>query len=118
MRVARILKFVLFALLGVVVFGFIVMRLWNWLMPPLFGWHLLTFWQALGLLVLSKILFGGFRGRPGWGGMHYRRRMMERWEKMTPEEREKFRAGMRGRCGPWGQSVTDPKSAPGTPVTP
>ena len=62
----------------------------HWLMPTLFGWRLVSYWQAMGILVLSKILFGGFRGRPGppW---YWRRRMMERWEKMTPEEREKFR---------------------------
>ncbi len=83
-------------LLAATLFTFVVRGLWNWLMPGLFGWHLITFWQALGILILSKILFGGFRGRPGWGG-HWRGRMIERWEKMTPEEREKFREGL--RCG-------------------
>jgi len=105
-RIARILKFALFAVLFVTVFSFVVMRLWNWLMPPVFGWHVITFWQAVGLLVLSKILFGGFHGRPG-RNMYWRRRMMERWENMTPEEREKFRQGMRGRCGSFvGQAAT------------
>jgi hypothetical protein len=91
-------KVLLIAALGVTVLGFVVMSLWNWLMPALFGWHQIGFWQAVGLLVLSKILFGGFRGRPGQH-MHWRRRMFERWEAMTPEEREKFRQGMQGRCG-------------------
>jgi len=97
----RILKFGLFALLFLAVFSFVVMWLWNWLMPALFGWHVITFWQALGVLVLSKILFGGFRGGPHrhWG---WRRRMFERWEQMTPEEREKFRENMRSRCGSFG----------------
>ena len=98
MRVARVLKFVVIGLLAATLFTFVVRGLWNWLMPALFGWHLITFWQALGILVLSKILFGGFRGRPGWGG-HWRGRMIERWEKMTPEEREKFREGLRYGCG-------------------
>jgi hypothetical protein len=49
-------------------------------------------------LVLSKILFGGFRSYSG-GGPRWRRRMMERWEQMTPEEREKFKRGMRHGCG-------------------
>jgi len=97
-RIARVLKFVVMGVLAATVFSFVVRGLWNWLMPALFGWHLITFWQALGVLVLSKILFGGFRGRPG-AGMYWRGRMMERWEKMTPEEREKFRAGLRGGCG-------------------
>jgi hypothetical protein len=103
-RIARVLRFVAFAVLGAAVFGYVVMRLWNWLTPALFGWHLITFWQALGILLLSKILFGGFRGRP-MRGMYWRRRMMERWEKMTPEEREKFRQGLRGRCGSFGTPV-------------
>jgi hypothetical protein len=82
---------------AVAVFGFVVKGLWNALIPSIFGWHTISFWQAVGLLVLSKILFGGgFRGRGGRGGQHWRRRMEERWEKMTPEEREKFSRGMRG----------------------
>jgi hypothetical protein len=80
------------------VIGFIVMSLWNWLAPEVFGFHPITFWQALGILILSKILFGGFRGRPGYGG-HWKRRMSERWQQMTPEEREKFREGLFSRCG-------------------
>ena len=108
-RFVRGLKFVLFAALFVTVFGFVVMSLWNWLMPALFGWHLINFWQAVGVLVLSKILFGGFRGHPG-RHLYWRRRMMERWEQMTPEEREKFRQGMRGRCGPFGPPAAEPKA--------
>lgn len=82
--------------------AFIVMKLWNWLLPSLFGWHEITFWQALGFLILTKILFGGFRGRTGltrrdgWRG---------RWQGMTPEEREAFRARMRTRCG-WLRAAT------------
>jgi hypothetical protein len=108
--ILRGLRFALFAALFVTVFSFVVMRLWNWLTPTLFGWHVINFWQALGLLILSKILFGGFRGRPGrqWYWGHH---MMERWEQMTPEEREKFRQGFRGRCGPFASSsATDAKA--------
>src|SRR5271154_6449959 len=94
----RGLKIGVIALTAVVVFGFVVMSLWNWLAPAVFGARTINFWQALGILVLSKILFGGFRGRPGYGG-HWRRRMSARWEQMTPEERDKFRQGMAGRCG-------------------
>jgi hypothetical protein len=80
----------------------LVMVEWNGVVVPATGWHLITYWQALGLLVLCKILFGGFRGPAGrW---HSRRRMFERWEKMTPEEREKFREGMRSRCGVWDET--------------
>ena len=94
--------------IGVTVFGYVVMTLWNWLLPSLTGWHVISFWQALGLLILSKILFGGFRGG-GHRPWQWRRRMMERWERMTPEEREKFRDSMRGRCGSFGARV-EPKA--------
>ena len=100
----RFLKIAAIAVVAVAVFSFVVMSLWNWILPSVTGWHAITYWQALGLLILSKILFGGFRGGPGW---HWRRRMFERWEKMTAEEREKFREGMRGRCG---HRTSDPES--------
>jgi hypothetical protein len=75
----------LFAALG----GWIVELLWNALLPPLFGWPAVTFWQALGLLVLCRILFGGL----GCSGTRTsaRRRMDRRFEHLTPEERERFR---------------------------
>lgn len=104
----RALKFAALAAAAVTVFSFVVMGLWNWLMPALFGLRLIGFWQALGLLILSRILFGGFRGRPGHG-MHWRGRMMARWEQMTPEEREKFRQGMRHRCGRFGSAEMEAK---------
>lgn len=103
----RGLKFGFFALLFLAVATFVVMRLWNWLIPAVFGWHLITFWQALGLLILSKILFGGFRGGPRHWKSH--RGMMARWEQMTPEEREKFRNSMRGRCGHFGSPAAETK---------
>ena len=103
---SRILKFVVFAALFVATFSFIVMSLWNWLMPTLFGLRLITYWQAMGLLIISKILFGGFRGRLG-PGRHWQQGMMERWEQMTPEEREKFQQGLRSCCA--GFEPTEPK---------
>lgn len=97
-RFLRVVKIALFAILAAAVAGFVVMSLWNVIMPAIFGIRSIGFWQALGLLILSKILFGGFRPHTG-GGPHWRRRMMERWEGMTPEEREKFKQGMRRGCG-------------------
>ena len=82
--------------------GEVVKLLWNWLMPSLFGWPVLSFWQALGLLVLCRILFGGLGrhgSRTGWG---------RRWDSMTPEERERVRQRMRARWGfgsPAGEST-------------
>jgi hypothetical protein len=101
-RLKRLIFIAPLAILGILLFMFIggeiVLHLWNWLLPPLFGWPQITFWQALGLLVLCRILFGG----SGWRGSsrsNVRRRMAERCESMTPEERERFRQRMRERWG-------------------
>ncbi|TMH77819.1 MAG: hypothetical protein E6H52_03585 [Betaproteobacteria bacterium] len=93
------LKVVALILLAVAGFGLAVMGLWNWLAPDLFGWHPLSFVQAVGLLLLCRLLFGGFRGARAGAHLHWRARLAERLEKMTPEEREKFRAGLHARCG-------------------
>jgi hypothetical protein len=78
---------IIFAWLG----GTIVQLLWNWLLPPLFGFPELSYWQALGMLALCRILFGGIGGRGGghrgWAGSG-----------MNREERERFRQRMRDRC--------------------
>jgi len=99
-RVAKAVKFLLFAVLFVTVCGYVVMSLWNWLAPALFGLHVITFWQAVGLLILCKILFGGCRGRPGRHA-YWTKRGMERWRNMTPEEREKVRKAFAGGCEPF-----------------
>jgi hypothetical protein len=97
-----------FAIVGIVVFialgGMLVQLLWNWLLPPLFGLPAVTFWQAIGLLALCRILFGGV----GTRGCGPRGRMRERWGHMTPEERERFRKGMRAR---WGFDPPPPESS-------
>jgi hypothetical protein len=105
-RVKRLIFIAPLAILAMALFifigGEIVLHLWNWLLPPLFAWRPITFWQALGLLVLCRILFGAH----GWhrpGRSSIRRRMQERMEDrcttMTPEERERFRQRMRERWG-------------------
>jgi hypothetical protein len=98
----RLLWIAPLAILGMIVFifvgGTVVKLLWNWLLPPLFGWPQLNFWQALGILALCRILFGGI-GLHGGHRSELRRRMAERWEQMTPEERERCRRGMRERFG-------------------
>jgi len=114
-RARRLLFIAPFALVGMVVFialgGIVVMKLWNWLLPSLFGWRAITFWQALGLLVLCRILFGGL-GLHGHGRSTYRQRLAERWEKMSPEERERLR---RGWCGRWGFVPPSESKEPETP---
>jgi len=87
-------KIGLLVVLGIAALGWVVMALWNWLIPSLFfGGKEIDYVQAMGVLVLSKILFGGFRCHGGHGRWH-----KQRLEQMTPEEREKFNTGMRGCC--------------------
>jgi len=87
------------AIAAIAVLSLVVMSLWNWLVPSLFRGPALQYWQAVGLLLLSRILFGSLRGRGGWHG-HWRARMWrERWASMTPEERERLRERFQHRCG-------------------
>lgn len=109
-RLTRLIIIAPLAILGLMIFAWIggqlVMLLWNWLTPELFGFRQVTFWQALGLLALCRILFGSLgiggggnrNSRRGMGG-RMRERMDERFERMTPEERERFRQGFRDRSG-------------------
>lgn len=88
------LAFLILAPAVLALVSLIVMLLWNALVPSLFAGPVLTFWQAVGLLVLCRILFGGLRGhhRHGWGR---HAAWKERWHGMSPEERERFREGFR-----------------------
>lgn len=107
--IAKGLKMLVLAIAAGVLFTFVVMWLWNWLMPTIFGLSIITFWQALGLLVLSKILFGG----KGWGRRrhshgHYKssqwkKNLHEKWNNMSAEEKEALKAQMKSRCrsGRW-----------------
>lgn len=93
-RARRIVKLVILAIIMIPLFGLLVMALWNWLMPELFGLPKIGFLQAWGLFLLSKILFGSFRGQPG---RHHHRNGGGRWAAMSEEEREAFRRGIRER---------------------
>lgn len=95
---SRIIKFIFIWIAIAAALGAIVMLLWNLLIPGIFGLAAISFWQALGLFVLARILFGGFRPRrPGM--MHHHHPMHhkmgenpihEKWQKMTPEQRRTF----------------------------
>jgi hypothetical protein len=97
--IARGVKIVVMIAIVLAVVGFVVMSLWNWLVPMLFHGPMLGYWEALGLLVLARLLVGGVRhghGRGRWGHSWHHARA--RWERMTPEERERFRHRFRGGC--------------------
>ncbi len=102
--VKKIVKGIVIFLIFVIVIGTVVYGtqwLWNWLVPDLFGGPVLTYWQTLGLLVLTRILLfpltkGGHRpwhkGGGYWAG---------RWKSMTPEQRERLKARMEEKwCRP------------------
>jgi hypothetical protein len=94
----------LFIPLGILAFAAVVMLLWNALMPDIFHLGEISYWQALGLLILSKLLF---MGKPGGGHHHHhnawKNEMREKWEHMTPEERDKFKMRLKykGGFGDW-----------------
>ena len=100
------------ALLALAVFG-----IWNRVLVGVLGVKTVTYWQALAILALAKILFGSL---PGRGHDHFGRFMMrKRWERMTPEEREELRENMRSRFGDWPQPPGhDEKQPPAAPSEP
>lgn len=86
--------------LFVLVLGSVVMFLWNTILPDAIGAKPLTFWKAIGLLVLTRILFGGFRfgrHRGRWGNakkQHWR----EKWMNMSEDERAAFKNKWKEKC--------------------
>lgn len=101
----RKLRFLMpLVVLGIIALAtFVVQRLWNGVLTDVLGVKTITYWQALGIFVLSKILFVGFPGRRGGHfGPPWRHRMMEKhWDSLTPEQREQMREEMRQRFGDW-----------------
>ena len=97
----KIAKGVAFFVVMVALFGFVVMELWNVLIPDIFNGPTITFWQAIGLLVLSHILVRGWgtRWHGGWKHDRWKHKLEEKLATMTPEEREKFKEEYRRRCG-------------------
>ena len=105
----KIIGFIILAIAAVAVLGYVVMTLWNQVLVAVLHVSLISFWQAVGLLVLSKILFGGFRGHCGGArGSHWKHEMKEKWQHMSPEEREKIKQEWRNRCRVWGKKDNDP----------
>ncbi len=106
------LLFVFFAAGAILLFGLLVMSLWNAILPAVLGVTTITFMQAIGILLLSKILFGGFGGGRWRGSQAWKQKMKQRFENMTPEEREKFKAEWKNRCGGrWNSAVADNSAA-------
>ena len=85
----------------IILFGItaIVMWLWNWLLPEILGVKTITYWQGMGILILSKILFGGFSGCKSRNNGMGNKRFINKMQHMTPEEKEIFRAKWKQRFG-------------------
>jgi hypothetical protein len=96
---AKFFKILLFAIVFLAAFSAIVMLLWNNILAGILHVGVINFWQALGIFVLAKILFGGFRGGPWGRHQQWKHGMRQRWANMSPEEREKFKQEWRNRCG-------------------
>ena len=97
----KILGYAVFAIGLIFLVGFVVMLLWNAILPDILNAKPLNIWQAIGLLILSKILFGGMRwggrGKGGYGPSK-RKQWKEKWMNMTPEEREAMKEKWKNRC--------------------
>ncbi len=107
MKSKRFWLFPFFGIGGLLLGGFVVMLLWNAILPDVTGVEVLTYWQAVGLLLLSRILFGGWKGGGKPGGynkhtMHKNAHWREKWMNMSVEERLKMKEQWRERCGKWG----------------
>lgn len=112
--IAKIAKMLVIGTVALFVLGFGVMWLWNALIPELFKGPVLSFWQAIGLLVLSHVLLRGW-GRwhyaNGWRHDRWKKKFEEKLAAMTPEEREKFREEWRRRCGSYPGEFDKEKSS-------
>jgi hypothetical protein len=102
-RIFRGMKIGIIGIMAIAIFGEVVLQLWNYVMPGVFGLHPITFWQALGLLALSWILLGRFGG-----SFERRARRRRQWDEMTPEQREMMRKGLSGGCGRFDQPGDQP----------
>lgn len=117
--IKKIIGFIVLGAVAVLVFGFVVMSLWNAILPAVLGVKTITFMQALGIFLLAKILFGGFKG--GGGGwsrkkQEWKMRMDDKWQNMSAAERQQWKEKMRGRCRTWGRDVEErPTATESTP---
>ncbi len=107
------LMFLILFIIALIAFGFVTMSLWNAILPAVLGVKAISFMQALGILLLSKILFGGFGGRRWRGGNAWKQKIKQRFENMTPEDKEKFKAEWKSRCGgSWKKNAPTDENAP------
>ena len=103
----------IFFIAMVILVGFVVMYLWNWLMPEIFDLQTINYWQAMGIIVLSKILFGGWghkgkccgskRGNHG----HWKHKFKHKWSNMSEEDKSKWQEKFGYCCEPKSKKADD-----------
>ena len=112
----RFLAFVALGIAAVFLFGMITKLLWNWLIPVLFNGPVISLWQALGLLVLSRILFWGFGGKRHWhhnpSEGHWKNKFYAKFSSLSPEEREALKQKMKEKWCHWEEDASTKDSAP------
>ncbi|RXF68903.1 hypothetical protein [Arcticibacter tournemirensis] len=100
--VRKALLIILFVPTVITVLTFVVMALWNSVLTEVISVKPVSFWQAMGILALSKILFGFGGGKgPGRHSFWWNKRMQSKMRSMSPEEREKFKEEMCRRINFW-----------------
>lgn len=90
-------KYLFWFLIMIAILTSVVMLLWNWLVPELFGGKMINYWQALGLLILTRLLTG--LGKPG--AEHFRQKFRRGWHSLPEAEKERLRQKFKDRwCEP------------------
>jgi len=108
-------KFIILGLLFVALLGYVTMGLWNWLVPTLFSGPVITFWQALGLFILSKILFSGFGGKGHRShDSKWKFYWKSKWDNMSPQDRERFKQRMKDKWCRWDEKSTTTSDSAGS----
>ena len=119
-REKRFAGFLLLGLAAVAIFTLVVMALWNAILVPVVHVGAVTFWQAAGILILSKILFGGFRGGGRWGNHRrnlWKQELHDKWGNMSTEDRDKLKQEWRQRCNRWKSGRFDNQQSAADPGT-
>ena len=107
--IGKIIGYGILGVLAVAVFGLATQTLWNWLVPVLFNGPVISFWQAMGLLLLSKILFWGLGGKRHWRQnqhteAHWKDKFYGKFSSMTPEERAALKEKLKEKWCHWQDS--------------
>ena len=100
-------KAIVFGALLFVLLGLVTQFLWNFIMPDIFGLPVINFWQGIAMFLLAKLIFGFGGGRGKWSGYRnhqWKREWVEKYSKLSPEDRERFKQKMKDKWCSWEES--------------